>query len=131
MACSLESRVPLLDTRIVNLVTRMPPRLKFKGAEMKYILKRAMKDLLPPLILERKDKMGFPVPLHLWARNQLREFSRDIFQSTACKNRGIFNLPQIEKLVATEDAYGRRLWGLLNIELWFRQFIDQKKRSLS
>ena len=127
MACSLESRVPLLDHRIVELVTRMPPRMKFQGAEMKYILKRAMSDLLPPLILDRKDKMGFPVPLHLWARNRLREFYRDILLSPACKNRGIFNLPQIEKLMETEDAYGRRLWGLLNIELWFRQFIDQRQ----
>jgi asparagine synthase (glutamine-hydrolysing) len=55
MACSLESRVPLLDHRIVELVTRMPPRMKFKGAEMKYVLKRSMKDILP-----EKTKWAFP-----------------------------------------------------------------------
>jgi len=131
MACSLESRVPLLDPRIVELITRMPPRMKFKGAEMKYILKRSMKDILPPLILDRKDKMGFPVPLHLWTRNRLGAFYRDVLLSPTCKNRGIFNLPQIEKLMDTENAYGRRLWGFLNIELWFRQFIDQKRGALS
>jgi len=131
MACSLESRVPLLDHRIVELVARMPPRLKFKGAEMKYILKRSMKNIVPPLILERKDKMGFPVPLHLWAKNNLRAFYKDILLSPTCKNRGIFNLPQIEKLIDREDAYGRRLWGMINIELWFRQFIDKKAGAVS
>lgn len=131
MACSLESRVPLLDHRIVELVARMPPGLKFKGAEMKYILKRSMKNIVPPLILERKDKMGFPVPLHLWAKNNLRAFYKDLLLSPTCKNRGIFNLPQIEKLIDREDAYGRRLWGMINIELWFRQFIDKKAGAVS
>lgn len=126
MACSLESRVPLLDHKIVELVAAMPPRMKFRGAEMKYILKKTMKDILPPLILERKDKMGFPVPLHLWARNQLRSFFEDNLLSTTCKNRGIFNLAAIKKLISDEDAYSRRLWGLLNIELWFREFIDNR-----
>ena len=63
MAVSIESRVPLLDHRIVELITSMPPGMKFKGAEMKYILKRAVGDLLPAEILNRKEKMGFPVPL--------------------------------------------------------------------
>ncbi len=125
MAVSLESRVPLLHHRIVELVTSMPPRMKFKGAEMKYILKKAVKDILPPKILERKDKMGFPVPLHLWARNNVRKFFQDILLSRTSKERGIFDLGQVEKLVENEEAFGRRLWGLLNLELWFRQFIDK------
>src|SRR5690606_17540122 len=66
MAVSLESRVPLIDYRIVELVASMPPSMKFKGAEMKYILKKSIQDILPREILNRKDKMGFPVPLNLW-----------------------------------------------------------------
>jgi len=126
MAVSLESRVPILDHRIVELITSMSPGMKFKGAEMKYILKKAVKDLLPSNILNRKDKMGFPVPLHLWARNHAGDFFRDILLSPTCKERGIFNLKEIEKLIEQENAFGRRLWGLLNIELWFREFIDKK-----
>ena len=125
MAVSLESRVPLLDRRIVELITSMPPSMKFKGAEMKYILKKAVKDLLPPNILNRKDKMGFPVPLHLWAMNSTGDFFRDILLSPTCGDRGIFNLGEIEKLIEQENEFGRRLWGLLNIELWFREFIDK------
>lgn len=124
MAVSLESRVPILDHRIVDLVTSIPPGMKFKGAEMKYILKKAIKDILPPIIMNRKDKMGFPVPLHLWARNNVKDFFRDILLCPTCKDRGIFNLPVVEKLIEQEDAFGRRLWGLINIELWHRQFID-------
>ena len=126
MAVSLESRVPFLDYRIVELVISMPPRMKFKGAEMKYILKKAVKDILPTKILERKDKMGFPVPLHIWARNNVRHFFKDVLLSTVCRQRGIFDCDALEKLIAQEEAFGRRLWGALNLELWFRQFVDKK-----
>ena len=127
MAVSLESRVPLLDHRLVELVASMPPALKFKGAEMKYIFKHALKDLLPPVILQRKDKMGFPVPLHLWARNKLKDFVRDILLSSACRQRGLYAPAEVEKLIDREEAFGRRLWGLLVLELWFQEFIDKKR----
>jgi asparagine synthase (glutamine-hydrolysing) len=127
MAVSLESRVPLLDHRIAELVASMPPAMKFKGGEMKYILKKSMKDILPAKILGRKDKMGFPVPLCLWARNKVRGFFLDILTSSACRKRGLFNVNQVEKLIDEEQAYGRRLWGLINIELWFRGFIDDQR----
>lgn len=124
MAHSLESRVPLLDRRIVDLVCSMPPGMKFKGAEMKYILKRAVKDVLPPLIMGRKDKMGFPVPLHLWARNNVRGFFREILLSERACQRGLFDPAAVSRLIDNENAFGRRLWGLVNLELWHRAFID-------
>ena len=124
MAVSLESRVPLLDHRIADLVASMPPALKFKGAEMKYILKKAAGDLLPPSVAARKDKMGFPVPLHLWARNRARDFFSDILLSQACRQRGLFDPAAVERLMGEERAFSRRLWGLLNVELWHRTFID-------
>ncbi len=124
MAVSLESRVPLLDYRLADLVASMPPAMKFRGGEMKYILKRATSDILPPRILERKDKMGFPVPLHLWARGRARDFFHDVLLSQRCRERGIFDPRQVEQLLGHEVAFGRRLWGLLNLELWYRQFMD-------
>lgn len=131
MAASLESRVPLLDHRVVDLVTSMPAPLKFKGAEMKYALKRAIGDILPPRILHRKEKMGFPVPLHLWARRRAREFMSDILLSNACRSRRIFDAEAVEKLLSGERPFGRRIWGLLNLELWYRQFIDFNMRTES
>ena len=124
MAVSLESRVPLLNHHISDLITSMPPGMKFKGAEMKYIFKKAIRHLLPTKIFERKDKMGFPVPLHLWSRSGVRDFFRDILFSSACRDRGIFNISEMERLIENEDAFGRRLWGLVNLELWFKEFID-------
>jgi len=126
MANSIESRVPILDRRIVELITGMPPDMKFRGAEMKYILKRAIKDILPQKILDRKDKMGFPVPLHIWSKNRAGEFFRDILFSKACRERGLFNHNELENLISNESAFGRRLWGLTCLELWFQTFIDKK-----
>ena len=131
MAHSLESRVPLLDVRIAELVTSMPPRLKFRGGELKYVLRRAIGDLLPARVLERKDKMGFPVPLHLWARGCSRDFFADTLLSTTARQRGIIDGEETEKLMRYETAFGRRLWGLLNLELWHREFIDQPQASMS
>jgi asparagine synthase (glutamine-hydrolysing) len=124
MAASLESRVPLLDRRVVDLVTSMPAPLKFKGAEMKYALKRAIGDIVPERILRRKDKMGFPVPLHLWARGKAQEFMKDTLLSSHCRTRGIFDPVSVERLLYGEQPFGRKIWGLLNLELWYRQFMD-------
>jgi asparagine synthase (glutamine-hydrolysing) len=126
MANSLESRVPILDYRIAELVGGMPPRMKFKGAEMKYILKKAVKDILPAGIYHRKEKMGFPVPLHIWAKTNAGAFFRDVLLSKTCRERGLFNAEKIEKLIENENTFGRRLWGLLCLELWFRTFIDKR-----
>jgi asparagine synthase (glutamine-hydrolysing) len=124
MAASLESRVPLLDYRIADLVASMPPGMKFRGGELKYVLKQSVDGLLPPSIAQRKDKMGFPVPLHLWAKGKSRDFFADILLSPTAQARGIFDTAEVEKLMSYESAFGRRLWGLLNLELWFREFID-------
>ncbi len=125
MASSLESRVPLLDRRIVDLVTSMPPKMKFKGGELKYLLKRAAHDVVPDQVINRKDKMGFPVPLHLWMKDRTRDMVTDVLLSSKAKERGIFDTKEIEKLLTNEGAFGRRVWGALSIEMWFRQFVDQ------
>ena len=125
MAASLESRVPLLDHRLVEFAAALPPRLKYRGAEMKYLLKRAVGDLIPPSVLARKDKMGFPVPLHLWAKGPIREFVCDTLLSDRALGRGIFDREEVRRLLDYEQAFSRRSWGLLNLELWFQTFVDQ------
>ncbi len=125
MAVSLESRVPLLDRRIVDLIASMPPAMKFKGAEMKYIFKRAIGDYLPSSVLNRKDKMGFPVPFHIWAKNEAKNFIADMLLSQKSKNRGIFNAKKVENIINTQHPFSRQLWGMLSLELWFTEFIDR------
>ena len=124
MSVSIESRVPLLGRRIIDLISRMPAGMKFKGGELKYLLKKTVKDKLPPEILNRKDKMGFPVPLHLWSKDKARDFILDTFLSQKSKERNILNTAYVEKLVNSEQPFSRGLWGLLSLELWFNQFID-------
>ena len=124
MAVSLESRVPLLDPDVMDFVASVPPRIKWKDGEMKYLFRQAVKDWLPRSVFERQDKMGFPVPLHLWMKRETGDFIRDILFSPTCRARGIFDPDAIEELVSNEPPYGRGLWGLLQIELWHRNFID-------
>lgn len=124
MANSVESRVPLLDYRIVDLVASAPPGLKFRGGEMKHLLKRAVRDVLPERIMKRKDKMGFPVPLHMWVQGPCRDFFCDTLLSTRARQRGIFDVGEVEKLMQYQRPFSRRLWGMLCLELWHREFID-------
>ena len=81
MAHGLESRVPLLDHELVELAATMPADVKFKDGTMKHVFKRATRSLVPDVIADRKDKMGFPVPLHEWFAGPAREFVSDVFSS--------------------------------------------------
>lgn len=124
MSVSLESRVPLLDHRIVELAASMPPTIKFKGGQTKYIFRQAVKNIIPQSIVSRKDKMGFPVPLFKWYKKELRNFVKEILLDRKTKKRGIFNDRKIENYLEYEQPYGRTIWGLLCLEVWFRTFID-------
>ena len=125
MSVSLESRVPLLDYRIVDLVTSMPPQLKFKGGRSKHILKKAIKDLLPEKVLDRKDKMGFPVPLAEWMQGGVvRDFVGDTLISVQSLQRGIYKPDALNAMFANQGVGGRQLWGALSLELWHRHYID-------
>ena len=125
MSVSIESRVPLLDRRIVDLISRMPAGMKFKGGEMKYLLKKTIKDIMPPEIMHRKDKMGFPVPLHIWSKNHAKSFIMDTLLSKKAKERNMIDTQYVEKLINAEEPFSRGLWGLLSLELWYKQFIDK------
>lgn len=129
MAHGLESRVPLLDHRLVDLVASLPARRKFAGGELKYLLKRAAGDVVPERILQRKDKMGFPVPLHRWVQGASRDFVHDLLLSERARTRGLFDATQVERLLSIETPFSRRVWGLLNIELWHRVFLDSPSIS--
>lgn len=129
MAVSIESRVPLLDRRIVDLVSRMPAVMKFKGAEMKYLLKKAIRDVMPPVIMDRKDKMGFPVPLQMWMKGRTGDFIREILLSQRTRDRGIFDTDSLKNLIDSERPFGRGIWGAISLELWYRTFIDNQNKT--
>lgn len=125
MACSLESRVPLLDHRIVELVASMPPMIKYKGGRSKYIFRQVVQNIIPHEIYDRTDKMGFPVPLNEWFAGPLKDFVHDILSTPKARKRGIFTEQGLVELLKPQQQYGRALWGALNLELWFQTFIDR------
>jgi asparagine synthase (glutamine-hydrolysing) len=127
MSVSLESRVPLLDHRIAELVTRMPPTTRFKGGDTKRVFREAVRALVPKEIFERKDKMGFPVPLAEWFAGPLRDFVHDVLLSARARQRGLYRMEGVQALLAKERRFGRQLWGLLCLELWFRAFVDGER----
>ena len=100
MASSLESRVPLLDHRIVDLVATHAAAHEVPGrrAEVPAQARDAATCCRQP-VLDRKDKMGFPVPLHLWARGAARDFFGDVLLSRRCAERGLFDRAEVEKLM--------------------------------
>ncbi len=124
MAASIESRVPLLDHRIVEFMARIPPNIKFAGGRMKHLFKEAVRNTVPAQIFERKDKMGFPTPLTQWTKGVAKDFVRDTLLSDRVRQRGIYNYAAIERAIESEREFGRVVWGLLCLELWHRIYID-------
>lgn len=127
MAVSLEARSPFLDHRVVEFAAALPPRWKLKGREGKHILKETFADLLPPEIL-RRPKRGFAVPISRWFRGELKSYLRDVLLDPSSLGRGYFDPARVRGLVE-EHQKGRRdhtyrLWALLALELWHREFID-------
>ena len=128
MAHGLESRVPLLDHRVVELAATIPADIKFKDGTMKHIFKQAVRTLVPDVIAERKDKMGFPVPLTEWLRGDAREFVTDTLSTAAAGSRDLFDNRSVLAGLGDEARFGRKGWGLLCLELWQQSFHDQESR---
>ncbi|MEZ5738973.1 MAG: asparagine synthase (glutamine-hydrolyzing) [Burkholderiaceae bacterium] len=124
MASSLESRVPLLDTAVVQAVANIPDRMLLAGGFSKAVLRRIATPYLPASVVHRTDKMGFPVPLQQWVKGRARDFVRDVLLSGRARGRGIFSVAEVERLIDNEFEFGRSLWGALQVELWHRTFLD-------
>jgi asparagine synthase (glutamine-hydrolysing) len=127
MAASIESRVPFLDHHLVEFAAALPPRMKLRGLTTKWILRQAVRTLLPAEILTRR-KMGFPVPFAIWLRGSGAGLARDVLLDTRARERGITDPAAVAALIDAHAAgttnAGDALWSLMNLELWYRTFID-------
>jgi asparagine synthase (glutamine-hydrolysing) len=126
MAASIESRVPFLDHKLVEYTAKLPERMKLRGRETKWILREAMKGILPEEILTR-SKMGFPVPVGNWFRNEYKHIIDEYVTNERSLSRRIFNADYVRELVAKHNAgenHDERLWFLVNFEIWQRRFFD-------
>jgi asparagine synthase (glutamine-hydrolysing) len=127
MAQGLECRQPMLDHRVVELAIAMPLRWKLHGGRGKRILEWAFGHLLPPEVFRRR-KMGFGVPLDHWFRGELKALAHETLLSTKSLDRGYFRRAGIERLLfehaSSRFDHSARLWSLLMLELWHRQWLD-------
>lgn len=134
MAVSLEARVPLLDHKLIEFVTRIPAGLKMKGTETKHIFKKAVRGLVPDEILDR-PKQGFGIPIRKWINQELRGYIRDMLFDQRTRERGYFNQNYIVSLLDEHDRARRDhtspLWALFMLELWHRTFIDAPSSSVN
>lgn len=130
MAYALEARSPFLDHRLMEFMARVPTRLKLRGGESKYLLKSALRGILPDVILDRPKK-GFGVPLGRWLRGGLKDMLIDTVLSERALARGYFKPAAIRDMVNTHmtgsDAYQYPLWNLLMLERWHQIFIDGER----
>ena len=126
MLCSLETRAPLLDHEVLELAAKIPPTMKLKNGETKYMLKKALEPILPENILYRK-KMGFGVPLVHWFKGDLVDYAHDVLLSKQALERGYFNMQQIESLLQLHQKQGRdmsaKIWSLLFFEHWCQTWL--------
>jgi len=148
MSSSVEARVPFCDHRLVEHVMNIPFKYKFKWKSIlhkmiglfnnsfknsehldtsKYLLRECSKGLIPEEIIKRKKK-GFPVPLDDWFSEGLNKFAKDILLDGETNRRGIFNITEIENLINNKekvdyDFWGKKIWMLVNIELWYRNTV--------
>ncbi len=126
MAASIESRVPFLDHKLVEYTAKLPERMKIRKGETKWILREAMKNILPTEILTR-SKMGFPVPVGAWFRNEYKSVVDEFVTSERALGRGIFNADFVRELVLKHNGgedHSLRLWFLVNFEIWQRQVLE-------
>lgn len=135
MRWGVESRLPFLDYRLVELAMSLEPTDKINKGITKFILRSSMKGIVPSLILERSDKIGFGVPEADWMNSpEFIKFAEKISDSTLFGSRKYWNVNKIKKLiegVRLSDAFQIRiLWRIINIELWLREFIDPDEISL-
>jgi asparagine synthase (glutamine-hydrolysing) len=127
MAVSLEAREPLLDHKLLEFAARVPASLKLRGGRSKYLLRRILDSKVPRSITDR-GKRGFAAPIGEWLRGPLAPMAGDLLLDGRLEGRGIFNFAEVTR-VWNEHRNGRadhphRLWQLLMLELWFRQFVD-------
>jgi asparagine synthase (glutamine-hydrolysing) len=129
MLVALECRSPFLDQELLELSAKIPFGLKLKGMNnKKYILKGALRNLVPDEVLDRTRKMGFGVPLEYWFKKDLASYISSILLSKNAINRGLFKKDYVRQMLKnhkdTQVNYSSRIWALLTLELWFREYFD-------
>ncbi|MGL4848526.1 MAG: asparagine synthase (glutamine-hydrolyzing) [Clostridium sp.] len=125
MAHSLELRVPFLDKEVFKLASRLEKEDKIKGFTTKYMLREAFKGILPDEVYEKK-KLGYPVPLKLWLKNELYDWAKEIIKNNPVKEidtKEALKLLRLHK--KTRVDYSRKIWAIIVYIIWYKIYIDK------
>jgi len=127
MAHGLEARCPFLDDEVMTYAAALPSELKLRGTTTKWILRRALRDLLPAPLLRRR-KRGFGLPLEHWLRGTLRPLVHELLLGRRASERGLFRAAELRRRVGRfergDGAGAFLIWNLLVLELWHRERVD-------
>jgi len=127
MAYGVEVRVPFLDRRVVEYASKIPSKLKQRGKQGKWILKKVAERYLPKSIIYR-PKTGFGAPLRSWLQNDLKEVVDELLGKESLEKRGIFKFDAVQSLIDADregaEDYAYPIFSLVCIEVWCRIFID-------
>ena len=132
MAASVEVRVPFIDRLVITKAMQIPGKLKIKDGITKYILKKAAEKWLPKKIIYRK-KASFGAPIRSWISNDLKEMVNHLLSEESVNNRGLLNFSVVKKIIeddrngVKDNAY--RIYQLLTLELWCREYLDNKHNN--
>ena len=131
MAVSLEVRAPFLDPRVAEFAASLPCNYKLRGHKTKYILKKAVNEMLPRFVT-RRGKKGFGVPVAEWLKVKLRPLARDLLSPERVRRAGVFNPAYVSRLQDEHERgianHRKLLWTLLMFELWHESFVETPRR---
>jgi len=124
MSQGLEVRSPFLDHKLVDFINKIPSEWKLRKNEGKYILKKALEEILPKEIIYRK-KMGFGFPLGKWLNNQWKNEVGKLLLNKKARYKDYLNQETVEKMInqlPEGEHYARRLYRVLMFELWLKNY---------
>lgn len=130
MRWSIESRPPFLDVNLVETAMSLPSEKKISNGRTKVIFKEAIKDILPSMIRDRKDKIGFDTPIDdFFRKKEIIQFCRELIYSEAFRSRKYWNWNEVErqytKHLRGEINIGNTIWKWINLEIWLREFFTE------
>ncbi|KRG09396.1 hypothetical protein ACA29_23525 [Lederbergia galactosidilytica] len=127
MAHSLELRVPFLDKEVFNVASRIPTSLKTAEGTTKYVLRQAAKGIIPDHVLDRK-KLGFPVPIRHWLKDEMYEWAKEIIRNSdtdyILDKQYVLNL--LEDHCQGKMDYSRKIWTVLVFMVWHAVYVEEQ-----